>query len=283
MKTNLLVAIANFVEDPITQVGNFYKSTNRINNVGDALEYYIKDLFCNSVRQSLEEKEQCYPEYFSYLGNQNNPPDIILKGGDAIEVKKISNYKGEIPLNSSYPKNRLFINSPGLSKACKTCENWQEKDLIYAIGTIPAKNNELKALWFVYGDCYAASKDCYERIRKTIAKGVNNLPDVAFSATKELGRVNKVDPLGITYLRIRGMWGIKHPSEVFASMLPLDETSNFTLNAIMLVEKYDSFPQEHRNKVESLYERGLTVRNIKIKSPDNPAKLLNAKLLKFEK
>ena len=30
-----------------------------------------------------------------------------------------------------------------------------------------------------------------------------------FAETKELGRVNQVDPLGITNLRIRGMWQIE--------------------------------------------------------------------------
>src|SRR5699024_11579610 len=62
-------------------------------------------------------------------------------------------------------------------------------------------------LWFVYGDCYCADKSYYERIADTIKDGVSSIPDVDFGETKELGRVNKVDPLGITYLRIRGMWG----------------------------------------------------------------------------
>lgn len=60
--------------------------------MGDALEKYIKDLFANTLLVENDyEKIQKFNETFSYQGNQNNPPDIILKLGDAIEVKK---YKG---------------------------------------------------------------------------------------------------------------------------------------------------------------------------------------------
>ena len=58
--------------------------------MGDALEYYIKDLFCNSLHENdIEKKNIIYEENFSYFGNQNNPPDFIVKDGDAIEVKKL--------------------------------------------------------------------------------------------------------------------------------------------------------------------------------------------------
>ena len=51
------------------------------------------------------------------------------------------------------------------------------------------------------------------------------LQDVEFSETNELGRVNKVDPLGITYLRIRGMWGIENPIKVFNYVAPAEQNS----------------------------------------------------------
>jgi len=35
----------------------------------------------------------------------------------------------------------------------------------------------------------------------------------------ELGRYNEIDPLKITNLRIRGMYQIKHPREVFDYLL----------------------------------------------------------------
>lgn len=283
METNLLVAIKNLVENPIIDLVSYYgSSNNRANNMGDALEFYIKDLFCNSLgEKNIEKKNEIYSKYLSYVGNQNNPPDIIIKQGDAIEVKKIESLRSGIALNSSYPKDKLFSDSSMITTACKNCENWQEKDLIYVVGV--SKENKLKALWFVYGNCYSASKEIYERIRSKISEGINGLQDVEFSKTNELGRVNRVDPLGITYLRIRGMWGIENPINVFDYVVPKNNSSKFFVNAILLEEKYFSFPEKDRKNIENIVDNNFSVKNIKIKSPNNPAKLLDAKLLSFVK
>lgn len=282
METNILVAITNLVKDPITNLILHYRSSNRVNNMGDALEYYIKDLFCNSLSESdLEKKNEIYSKYFSYIGNQNNPPDIMIKQGDAIEVKKIESLRSGIALNSSYPKDKLFSDSPMITSACRLAEVWREKDLIYVIGV--STDGKLKALWFVYGNCYAANKETYERVRDKISKGINELQDVEFSETNELGRVNKVDPLGITYLRIRGMWGIENPIKVFNYAAPIDPNAEFSVNAIILEEKYLSFPKEDRENIENLISSSFSIKDIKIKSPNNPAKLLDAKLLSFKK
>lgn len=282
METNLLIAIANLVKNPITNLVSHYRSSNRINNMGDALEFYIKDLFCNSLEvNDLEKKNEIYSKYFSYIGNQNNPPDIIIKQGDAIEVKKIESLRSGIALNSSYPKDKLYSDSPMITTACRNCEDWREKDLVYVIGV--SNDNKLKALWFVYGNCYSASKEIYERVRDKISNGVNELQDVEFSETNELGRVNKVDPLGITYLRIRGMWGIENPIKVFNYVAPVEHNSEFFVNAILLREKYLSFPENDRKNLEGLVSDNFSIKDIKIKSPNNPAKLLEAKLLSFRK
>jgi hypothetical protein len=152
---------------------------------------------------------------FSYLGNANNPPDLILKNGDAIEVKKIESLNSQIALNSSYPKSKLFSDDPMITDACRNCEEntWIEKDLIYTIGV--TEKGRLKLVWFIYGDCYAAEKQVYERVKTAICDGIRQISGIEFTKTKELGRVNNVDPLGITYLRIRGMWGIENPIKVF--------------------------------------------------------------------
>lgn len=282
METNLLIAISNLVKNPITNLVSHYRAANRANSMGDALEFYIKDLFCNSLNENdLEKKNEIYSKYFSYIGNQNNPPDIIIKQGDAIEVKKIESLRSGIALNSSYPKDKLFSDSPMITTACRNCEDWREKDLVYVVGV--SKDDKLKALWLVYGNCYSANKEVYERIRDKISKGVNELQDVEFSETNELGRVNRVDPLGITYLRIRGMWGIENPIKVFDYVVPTEQNSEFFVNAILLKEKYLSFPEKDRKNLESLVSDNFSIKDIKIKSPNNPAKLLEAKLLSFRK
>jgi len=280
--TNILKALINLSKNPITDISTRYNTSgkNRVNNMGEALELYIKDLFCDTFNiKDNSEKNKIYSKYFSYLGNQNNPPDIIISKGDAIEVKKIESMGSQIALNSSYPKDKLYSDSPMITQECRECENWREKDLIYVVGAL--QQNKLKAIWFIYGNCYAASKEIYERIKGKISDGVNSLPDVEFSETKELGRVNKVDPLGITYLRIRGMWGIDNPLHVFDYITNIEPESNLTVSAIMLAEKYDSFPNKDKQEIENLSKDNCVVANVEIKSPNNPAKLLKAKLIKF--
>lgn len=211
--TNILQAIHTIINNPIPDLVTHYKSKsqNRINSIGEALEEFIKDSFADTIYETNPiTKLEKHSQLFSYIGNQNNPPDLIIKKGDAVEVKKIQSLNSAIALNSSYPKAKLYQDSPMITSACRKCESWTEKDIIYAIGVIQESNGKqvVKLLWLIQGDCYAASKEIYERISKQIASGINQIPSVEFSITKELGRVNKVDPLGITYLRIRGMWGI---------------------------------------------------------------------------
>ncbi|MDE4955475.1 NgoPII family restriction endonuclease, partial [Francisella tularensis] len=77
------------------------------------------------------------------------------------------------------------------------------------------------SLWMFYGSIYAAKQETYERIRNTLSDGIKEVPDVVFSETQELGRVNKVDPLGITHLRISGLGQIVDPSKVVGYLAAL--------------------------------------------------------------
>ena len=217
METNILKAICNLVKFNQNDLMSIYKGSNRINNMGTALEYYLKDIFCGSLNEtSLPKKEKIYSKYLSYIGNQNNPPDFIISNGDAIEAKKIEGEKSGIALNSSYPKAKIYADSKMITESCKKCEKWKVKDMIYSIGVVDKANKKkLKLLWMVYGDCYAASREIYEKIKNAVSDGINTLQGIEFSETRELGRVNKVDPLGITYLRIRNLWHIDNPIKVF--------------------------------------------------------------------
>ena len=87
--SNTLIAIKLIVEKPIIEIKDYYSGRNRANSVGDALENYVKDIFANTFDKSEEDRILTFNDVFSYLGNQNNPPDIILKNGDAIETKKV--------------------------------------------------------------------------------------------------------------------------------------------------------------------------------------------------
>jgi hypothetical protein len=273
--TNILQAIINLKKRDnfdLSKIVSNYK--NRANNMGEALEYFIKDSFCNSYDKKPSEKTIIYSQNFSYLGNQNNPPDVIIKNGDAIEIKKIDGVKiSDLALNSSYPKSKLYSDSPMITTECKKCEEWTEKDIIYIVGNI--EENNLKVLSLVYGDCYAANKEIYERISEKVKSGLKEM-NLEFSETKELGRINRVDPLGITNLRIRGMWSIQNPLKVYSDFAKING-NKFELFAIMKKSKYESFPSEDKKTIENT--KGITISDIKIKNPDNPAKLLDAKLI----
>lgn len=155
MTSNILIAIKNLVQNPIVSLTAHYSGRNRVNGVGNALEIYIKDLFANTFLCENEyTKLNAYNDVFSYTGNQNNPPDIILKNGDAIEVKKVQGNANALALNSSYPKDKLYADSTMITSNCRNCEQWNVKDIIYIIGNTTDTN--LKELWFVYGDCYAS-------------------------------------------------------------------------------------------------------------------------------
>jgi hypothetical protein len=281
MQTNVLRAIINLVNTDVTNLSHRYSSTNRANQMGEGLESYVKDLFAGTIYEVNEQKRiENYGNTFSYLGNQNNPPDIIIRGGDAIEVKKIeisknSSFSSTLALNSSYPKDKLYSNSSMITEECRSCEVWTEKDILYIIGIV--EKTTLRELFFIYGIDYAAKKAVYERIKETISKGIREIPDVEFAKTNELARINKIDPLGITDLRVRGMWQIVNPINVFKYVHNRTVNSNFTMQCIINEEKIESFTTELvelRNLTKQ--KNQLKINNIVIKDPNNPAKLKKA-------
>ena len=278
---NIIDAIINIVKNPILELREYFISHNRANSMGEALEEYIKDIFSGTLFENDKNKRlEIISEVFSYLGNTNNPPDSILRGGDAIEVKKIENKSSSLALNSSYPKAKLYSNSSMITDACRNCEEWEEKDIIYAIGT--CEKNKLTSLIFVYGEDYAAENKIYENVKNKIKLGIETINGLEFSETNEIGRVNRVDPLGITYFRIRGMWGIENPIKVFDYIYERDNTKQFNFIALINEDKYNSFL--NREELENLEKENkyLEIKNVKIKNPNNPAQLRSAKLITFK-
>lgn len=285
MDSNILKAIMNLVDTPHYKLRETYQENhNRANSMGDALEEYIKDIFSGTYDiQNQKDRLERISEVFSYLGNNSNPPDAMLKNGDAIEVKKIESNNSALALNSSYPKHKLYVNSNMISSACKNAENWKEKDIIYAVGVVD--NTKLLNLSFVYGLDYCASEETYRKIKTKIKDGVECIPGVEFAETKELGRVNKVDPLGITYLRVRGMWGIENPWTVFNYIYKKDSKKEFNFFALINKEKYLEFSNEDREEFEVFVKNRdlLHITEAKVKNPDNPAKLNDAYLITYSK
>ncbi len=279
MSTNILKCIINLsnYSDFTINSQPKEKSGTRINKQGDALEYFIKGSFCNTFN-NFNKNSELTKTYFSYQGNANNPPDFILRDSDAYEVKqkKIENnqfesaFKSDIALNSSYPKNFLFSNDKRISKKCKECENWQKKDIFYVIGYLFKKNSKLKALHFMHGLCYAASKQTYLKISDTISQTIRSM-DIEVAETMELGRFNKIDHLNRSNLRVRGMYNIHSPYKILlnSGISKKDLFSENTINilACMTEEKFNSYPKE--DKINIFNNRNITTKKIKLPSPDN--------------
>lgn len=280
--SNSLKAFINIINNYQQNINSITSGNNRANNMGDGLEEYIKNAFASTFSETNEQNRlNIFSQTYSYSGNKSNPPDLILKNGDAIEIKKLESNAGTIALNSSYPKSKLFSNSHMITTACKNCEeNWNEKNMLYIIGNVPKGMNSLKSLWFVYGDCFCANKEVYERIKDTISSGINAIPSVEFSPTNEIGKVKKVDPLGITLLRLRGMWHIENPTKIFNYIYKYDDTKSFQLICLMKKEKYESMPIEDKQQIENL--NSVSISDVKIKNPNNPVQLMDGVLLVFK-
>ena len=277
--TNILEAIVNIANNPVVAIRNHYTGRNRANNVGEALEMFVKDAFANTIQeQDIQVKNTRYNQVFSWLGNQNHPPDIMIRQGDAIEVKKTQSANSDLALNSSYPKSNIQSNSNMITQECRTCENWTEKDLIYCVGH--TTDDSIKSLWMVYGNIYADKHETYQVIKQKITDGINEIPNVELAETNELGRVNRVDPLGITNLRIRGMWQIQNPRRVFNYLHTTGDT--FELVSVIPTNKYNSFSAESKNRIENLENPNLSIANVQVKDPNNPANLIDAKLIIFK-
>ncbi len=280
MSSNTLIAFKNIVDQPLTSVNPAIISSNRINNVGDALESFVKDAYTGLLNSKLNQtqKDEKYSEIFSWLGNSSNPPDSLLRAGDGIEVKKIESLTSDIALNSSFPKNKLHSDDSRVAGGAKRAENWTERDIVYIIGTVFSQ--ELSRLWFIYGDCYAASKETYERLIEVIGDGVRTIPDIEFHETNELAKIKKVDPLGITDMRVRGMWHIQNPSRLYSNLVTSSPQRQYYL--LMREEKYQSFPEADRSSLDKLHVNGYSNSIIKIRNPDNPAQLMKARFIKYE-
>lgn len=277
--TNILKAVKNIIDNPIYEIKTFYASSNRANSVGDALELYVKDMFANSFSLTETKRNILFNQLFSWEGSLNSPPDLIIREGDAVETKKVQSPVAALALNSSYPKAKLFKDSPMLTQGCRNCEDWTVKDIIYAIGHTSGES--LKHIWLVYGDCFAADKEVYENVRTKIADGVREIPDVIFTPTKELGKVKKVDPLGVTDLRIRGMWHIDNPHKIFSHLECNDIEAKFQIFCLMQIDKFNSFPLADRKVLLELRKRNYSIQDVQIKNPNNPSKLLNCKLITY--
>lgn len=272
--TNVINALINLYNLKNLEINETSKTGNRINDVGANLETYIKKLFINK-------KDRDYPnnagDYFSYQGSKNNPPDFILRKGDAFEIKKLEAVSSDISLNSSFPKETLKFDDPKLTNKCKNSElkQWKEKDFFYIIGY--QKNKLLKHVFFIQGPCFACSYNYYNQIFKNLKKHIHK-GNFTFSETKEIARLNNIDPLDYTDLRIRPMFILRNPFKIF-EFCKINKTSDLNVFCIMTSNKYFSFQKDVLKLLEKEYD--IEIQDKNIASPMNKNNIIKCKYIHF--
>ncbi len=78
------------------------------------------------------------------------------------------------------------------------------------------------------------------------------------------------------------MWQIENPRKVF-NYLHKTEQNEFEVICIIPTTKYNSFPSESKQKIESITSKKFAIENVEVKDPNNPAKLIDCKLIKYFK
>ncbi len=283
MSSNILRAMVNIAAQDQFSLVHEEQNQNRINRLGEKLEVFVQQAFAGIFEiQTKLEFAQRTQGIFSYIGNDSNPPDLILRDSDAIEIKKLQSLNSTISLNSSYPKSRLYADSSLLNQACRNCESspWTSKDLVYVIGSVV--NQLLKQLWFVDGACYAANRDVYEQVFARVSRALHQAEHVKFMQSRELARIINVDPLERTVLRVRGMWEIQHPNVAFKDLIIPTPNENFWMLAILRESKFQQILGSDPNLEPELDRLGIQRTSAQVLDPNNKAKLLDVRFVQYE-
>lgn len=276
---NVLQALMHLIDNKYSLIDQTSNGLRRANTAGDSLEGYIKDAFAGSMEaKNAVARELAWNKTFSYQGSANNPPDAMIWNGVAIETKKIGGYKGDLALNSSHPKSKLRRDDSKISEAAKLAEDWTERDIVYAIGTV--KGGHLKRLWLIYGDCLAADSSYYARTEQILSKLINESSGLTLASTNEIANIRQIDPLNRSILRIRGMWSLKNPNNAFEDLTSLQSSTQFYV--LLRESAYQDLPEADRNRLESIKVSALQNRIINIPDPDDSSNQIEARFISYE-
>ena len=276
---NVVRALLNLIEDKYAMVGQTRDGLRRANTQGDSLEEFVKDAFAGSLEaRNHVERETKHGIAFSYTGNSNNPPDAMVRGGVAIETKKLGGARGDIQLNSSHPKDVIYATDSRITEEARRAEEWEAKDLVYAIGQLAG--GHLRRLWLVYGDCIAAASEKYESTWNAISKLIAEDSGLRLAPSNELASVRGIDPLDRTKLRVRGMWILANPNVLFDDLTSDESRTQFYV--LLKEETYKNLPEDDRRELESMALSGLQNRLVTIPDPNNSNEELEARFIGYE-
>jgi hypothetical protein len=287
---DLLLGLSHLIVNSNFQLSANTNASQQI-PTGQLFETYCKDWLALLPPGDIQNRHAAYERVFSYQGNPNNPPDVMYKGGDigdAFEFKKSENSASAIPLNSSYPKDRLFASNRNINNHCRNCEDWNSRTLYYIVGVIPSQSQRVKSLWVVDGEVMAANHQYYESIFNGVKNsisayveqhGIETVPSV------ELARLKNFDPLRRTVMRSRSMWELEGPHISFGKIEGVMDASETTsvMHAIITEEKWSSYSLTSQNALLNLEGTiGLSIlHNIEVPDPNSAHKTIKAKLIRF--
>jgi hypothetical protein len=135
----------------------------------------------------------------------------------------------------------------------------------------------------VYGMDFCANDSVYEELKESVSDGIRNIPNIQWVDTKELGRAKKIDPFGITTLRVRPMWTITHPIRVFDYIYTPYKNKDFSLMVLINDDKIKQFDNFEKLVDISKSLSSLEIKDVKIMNPNNPEELKCAKLITYSK
>ena len=283
MSSNILVAIKNISDLENNNLSDYFESYSaKIENVRQQIQYYLKDAISETSKSAKEKKpKDRYNRIFSYEGNKNSPPDLIIKNGDAFIIRKNQTFKGSLNLGNSPPKDCLTWNDPWIIKNCRKVDGgqWDKKDIFYVAYMV--ERSKIRYFYFVQGRCFIAEKEVYNQTiqnLKKIIKSYLKSKGLHTTLTSELGKINKIDPLEVTTLRIRDVWKIQNPIKIFSDIYKYTKNQEFTLTALMLKTKFESFPKKDIKNI--MTDKLINIRDEKIKDPNNPTEIIDVKLIK---
>jgi len=237
---------------------------------GKPFEIFAKNMFAQSLGALSSHVDAAWERTFSWRGSANHPPDFMIRGGDAVEVKT---HKGitQLQLNSSPPRRKLKVSDSRIQDGCKNCEVWEEKDFLYFIG----KTNEeyVEALWLIDGRCIADEEETYDVIFDKLSLTIS---DLGGDPGNEIGRLNEIDKLKVTSLRVRAMWLLEHPAKIFEAIFEPIKPKTFVLNVLVSLDKWNSYSAEEIDHVNDLRGSDLKINHIQLADSGESSRLMQA-------
>jgi NgoPII restriction endonuclease. len=76
------------------------------------------------------------------------------------------------------------------------------------------------------------------------------------------------------------MWLLQPPYKAFDYIHEYDNSAKFQVITILSKEKYLSYPEKSRLNIEN--NNTILIKDIKVKNPNNPVNLIEAKLITFK-